>query len=286
MKHSIKGQKKDKKYIHSSVVLAAVLLGSTEISADEKTVLKAVKLEQSKNLTQSREEDYYVRESSSNKLPEALIDTPQTVSVISKKVMQEQQATTLQEALRNTPGVTLLLGENGNSNSKNSISMRGFDVSSSIFKDGVREITGATRDTFNTEAIEVTKGTVGADNGRAVASGYINQVSKRAKNSNEYEVGAAYFTGASGRLTADVNQKLSETSGVRINVLKHQGDAPGRDEVSLDRTGIAAFLRLVSGQKQEAFSTMKSTSKMMFQMRVFQHLDSNHFMMRHLQRRV
>ncbi len=243
MKHRIKSQKRDKKYIHSSVVVAAVLLGSTQVNAqEEKTVLKPVKLERSTNLTQSREEDYYVRESSSKKLAEALVDTPQTISVISKKVMQEQQATTLQEALRNTPGVTLLMGENGNSNQKNNISMRGFDVSTSIFKDGVREITGATRDMFNTEAIEVTKGTVGADNGRAVASGYINQVSKRAKNRDEYEASAAYFTGASGRVTADLNQKLSETSGIRVNLLKHKGDVPGRDEVSIDRTGIAASL--------------------------------------------
>lgn len=236
-KYIVNKKHKTANYFGASVVTAAVLLTTPILLSAESTVLDNVEVETNQNINYG--ETYKVDKSSSNKIVQDLVDTPQTITVITKKVMEEQKATTLQEALQNTPGITLLLGENGNTNSKNSISMRGFDVSSSIYKDGIRELTGATRDTFNTEAVEVTKGTVGSDNGRSVASGYINQVTKTATNKDEGEVTASYGTSDNSRLTADLNKKLSETSGVRLNVMKQDGEVSGRDEIELDRLGIA-----------------------------------------------
>ena len=65
------------------------------------------------------------------------------------------------------------MGENGNSNTK-IISLWGFDVQGSVYRDGIRDLTNAAKDMYNVDAVEVTKGTVGADNGRAVPAGYIN----------------------------------------------------------------------------------------------------------------
>lgn len=194
-------------------------------------------------------QSYKVDKSSSSKVVQDLVDTPQTVQVITNKIIQEQQATTLQEALRNTPGITLNLGENGNTNSKDNINMRGFDVQGSIFKDGIRDLTNAPKDTFNTEAVEVTKGAVGADNGRGVSSGYINQVTKIAKNVDEVAGSVGYSTANNARVTADLNKKLDETTGVRLNIMKQQGDVAGRDEVEIDRTGVAASVGFGIGTK-------------------------------------
>ena len=223
----------------ASVVTATILLSAPMILNAESTILQNIDVvEKSEKIDYS--ESYKVDKSSSSKVVQDLVDTPQTIQVITKKVMDEQKATTLQEALRNTPGVTLLLGEGGNTNSKNNINLRGFDVSSSIYKDGIRDLSAATRDMFNTEAVEVTKGTVGADNGRSVASGYINQVTKTATNKDQNEVAASYGTEKNSRLTADLNKALSETSGIRLNVMKQDGEVAGRDEIELDRIGIAA----------------------------------------------
>lgn len=225
-----------KTYLTASAITATILLSTPAILSAE-TVLNEINVNEKKD---NYSESYKVDKSSSSKITQDLIDTPQTVQVITKKVMDEQKATTLQDALKNTPGITLLLGENGNTNSKNNISMRGFDVSSSIYKDGVRDLNGSTRDMFNTEAVEVTKGTVGADNGRSVPTGYINQVTKTATNKDQNEVTTSYGTAKNGRVTANLNKALSETSGVRLNVMKNKGDVAGRDEVEIDRTGIAA----------------------------------------------
>ena len=235
--HIVSKKHKTTKYL-SSVATATILLGTPLMLNAESTVLEKVDVVEQNEVNYS--ETYKVDKSSSSKVTQDLVDTPQTIQVITKKVMDEQQATTLQEALRNTPGITLNLGENGNTNSKDNINMRGFDVQGSIFKDGIRDLSNALKDMYNTEAVEVTKGAVGSDNGRGVSSGYINQVSKTAKNVDEVSGTAGYSTANNARLTADLNKKLSETSGVRLNLLKQKGDVAGRDEVEIDRTGIAA----------------------------------------------
>ncbi len=222
-------------YLTASAITATILLSTPAILSAE-TVLDEINVNEKKD---NYSESYKVDKSSSSKITQDLIDTPQTVQVITKKVMDEQQATTLQEALRNTPGITLNLGENGNTNAKDNINMRGFDVQGSIFKDGIRDLSNAVKDMYNTEAVEVTKGAVGSDNGRGVSSGYINQVSKTAKNVDEASGTAGYSTAKNARLTADLNKALSETTGLRLNVLKQKGDVAGRDEVEIDRTGIA-----------------------------------------------
>ena len=224
-------------YLGASVVTAAVLLTAPIMLNAESTVLENIEVETNQNINYS--DTYKVDKSSSAKVVQDLVDTPQTIQVITKKVMEEQKATTLQEALQNTPGVTLLLGEQGNTSSKNNISMRGFDVNSSIYKDGIKDLNAATKDMFNTEAVEITKGTVGADNGASVPSGYINQVTKTATNKDKGEVTGSYGTSNNSRLTTDLNKALSETSGVRLNVMKQDGEVAGRDDVELDRLGIA-----------------------------------------------
>jgi catecholate siderophore receptor len=124
---------------------------------------------------------------SSAKYTEKLVDTAQTLTVIKKELIEQQGATTLTEALRNTPGVgAFFLGENGSTNTGDAIYMRGFDASSSIYVDGVRDVGSISRDTFNIEQIDVLKGPAGTDNGRSSPTGSINLVSKQPLLENAY----------------------------------------------------------------------------------------------------
>ena len=114
----IKSKKKSTNYLGASAVVATVLISPLMLNAQ--TVLPDVDVTE-KTQKVDYTQTYKVEKSSSSKVTQDLVDTPQTIQVITNKVIQEQQATTLQEALRNTPGVTLLLGENGNTNTKNNI---------------------------------------------------------------------------------------------------------------------------------------------------------------------
>jgi catecholate siderophore receptor len=184
---------------------------------------------------------------SSPKLTQPLVDTPQTISVIKKEVIQEQGLSSVVEALRNTPGITMQLGENGNTSAGDTIQMRGQSVEGSIFIDGIRDIGAVTRDTFNIDQLEVVKGPAGADIGRAAGAGYINLVTKLPGTQDFSTGSAAWNTANNKRLTADVNQKLSETSALRLNAMAQQGGVFGRDEVENKAYGIAPSLALGLG---------------------------------------
>src|SRR5690606_7780873 len=111
-----------------------------------------------------------------SKQTQPILDIPQVVNVVKKEMLLDQGATTLMEALRNTPGITQQLGENGNTAAGDTFQMRGFSTQASTFVDGVRDLGAVTRDVFNLEQVEVVKGPSGGDIGRGASSGYINLV--------------------------------------------------------------------------------------------------------------
>ncbi len=190
---------------------------------------------------------FKAEKASSEKFTQPLVDTPQTVVVVKKELIQQQAATSLSEALRNTPGITLLMGENGNTATGDSIFMRGFDTQGSIFVDGIRDLGSISRDTFNTEQVEIAKGPAGVDNGRGAASGYVNMSSKMANADDATSGNVSVGSGDYKRATLDVNKTLGETSAFRVNLLKQDAGIAGRDEVENNYQGFAASLGLGLG---------------------------------------
>lgn len=194
---------------------------------------------------------YKVDRASSAKLTQELVNTPQTLTVISSQILADQGALSLAEALRNTPGITLQLGENGNTSSGDAFTMRGFASQGSIFQDGIRDLGAVTRDSFNLEQVEVAKGPAGSDIGRAASSGYINQVSKTAK-ADDFSVLNAGVSGEGGvRATADLNRAIGKSAAVRLNIMAQDLPVAGRDEVENTGYGIAPSLGLGLGSDTE-----------------------------------
>lgn len=182
---------------------------------------------------------YKAEVSANPKLTQPLVDTPQTITVIKKEVLREQGAITLMEALRNTPGITLQMGENGNTSAGDTFQMRGFSTQSSIFVDGIRDLGAVTRDVFNIEQIEVSKGPAGSDVGRGAASGYINLSSKLPSLEDALSGTAGIDSGETKRVTADLNRKIGQTSAFRLNVLGQEGGLPGRKVIEKELYGVA-----------------------------------------------
>jgi catecholate siderophore receptor len=193
------------------------------------------------------EAKYKAEKASSAKLTQPLVNTPQTIVVVKKELFQQQAATTLSDTLRNTPGITMLMGENGNTATGDSIFMRGFDSQGSIFVDGIRDLGSISRDTFNTEQVEIAKGPAGADNGRGSSAGYINLASKQASLDQFTTANLTLGSGSHKRAAVDVNQQLSDSSALRLNLLKQDSGVVDRDEVEDNKTGIATSLALGLG---------------------------------------
>lgn len=194
-----------------------------------------------------RDSGYKADAALSLKFTRPLLDTPQTLTVIRQEVLQEQQATNLQEALRNTPGVTFLMGEGGNSSSKDNVSMRGFDSSGSIFIDGARNLGSSVRDTFNIEQIEIVKGASGSEYGRGAPSGSINMATKQPFADDLSQLRLSTGTADSHRATLDMNRQLGETTALRLNAMLQSSGVAGRDFVRSKGQGIAPSLALGLG---------------------------------------
>ncbi len=199
-------------------------------------------------------ETYKTDTSDSLKATAALIDTPQTVQVITDDLMREQGATTLTDALKNSPGVgTFFLGENGSTNTGDAIYMRGSDASGSIFVDGVRDVASISRDVFNIEQIEVLKGAAGSDVGRAAATGAVNMYTKHAKLANFSNGSAAIGDADYGRVTVDSNWRLGKTMALRLNLMDQDAGVPGRDVIRNKRWGVAGSVGFGLGTTTRVF---------------------------------
>jgi catecholate siderophore receptor len=188
---------------------------------------------------------------SSTKYTAPLLDTPQTINVISKEVMEEQGATTLRDVLKNVPGLTIAAGEGGNPAGDN-LTLRGFSARNDIFVDGVRDLSPQSRDPFNLEQVEVVKGPGSVYTGRGSSGGSINLLNKTPGLKRSFGGTLDFGSDRTRRATADVNVPMGDSLAFRLNLLTHHSGVAGRDVVKFDRWGVAPSLTLGLGSPTRA----------------------------------
>ena len=192
---------------------------------------------------------------STPKLTEPLRDIPQTITVISRAVMEEQGATTLRDVLRNVAGITFQAGEGGVP-AGDQLSIRGFSARTDMFVDGIRDFGGYSRDSFNMEQVEVAKGPTSSLAGRGSTGGAINQVSKAPNLSPTADATIGVGNASYQRSTVDLNQPLTEFplpgTAIRFNAMWTDTDVPNRDRVDSSRWGIAPSIGIGAGTHTRA----------------------------------
>jgi catecholate siderophore receptor len=173
----------------------------------------------------------------SGKFPEPLLNTPKTVTVLSKEVLADENATSLKQAVLNTAGVTLGTGEGGNAFGDRFF-VRGFDTRNDVFIDGVRDSGVSVRENFFTEQIEILRGPGSSFAGRGTTGGAINIVTKQATTEKSfYNMDTTFATDGTKRVTLDVNQVISPTLAIRAGGLFQDAGVAGRDYTTDDRGG-------------------------------------------------
>ncbi len=185
---------------------------------------------------------YKVDRSADSRFTEPLRDTPKSITVIPKEVIEDQGATSFRELARTTPGVTLGTGEGGNAFGDR-IFIRGFEARNDVYIDGQRDPGVSSREIFAVEQVEIVKGPSAAYFGRGTTGGSVGLESKKARTSNDFVIGE--LTGGTShmvRATVDANYQLGEGAALRVNGLYHTGDTPGRDYVDNERWGASAAL--------------------------------------------
>jgi catecholate siderophore receptor len=189
----------------------------------------------------SEDGDYQVERAQSDKYTAPLIDTPRSITVIPQQVLKDTNALSLQDALRTVPGITMGAGEGGNPQGDRPF-IRGFDSQSSTYMDGVRDTGAQTREIFAVESIEVVKGPDSSMGGRAGAGGSINLVTKKAHLGDALDGGFTWGSDQTQRFTLDGNYQFTDNAAGRLNLMSHESNVAGRDEVNYDRWGVAPSL--------------------------------------------
>ena len=164
------------------------------------------------------------------KFTEPLIDTPQTIAVLPQFVLKDDANTTLRDALRNVPGISMAAGEAGAQG--DNLTIRGFTARNDIFLDGIRDFGSYYRDSFNFDQVEVLEGPSGVQFGRGSTGGVINQESKGSDSAAICNcAGAQFGTDATMRVTVDANKTLPDVGGgmaMRVNGMGMEAGVAGQ----------------------------------------------------------
>lgn len=143
-----------------------------------------------------------------------LIDVPQSVTVISREQLDDQGFSTLNDALRYVPGVTLGQGEGH----RDQITLRGQSSTADFFSDGIRDDAQYYRPLYNVERIEVLKGANALIFGRGGGGGVVNRVSKDpVYDRSQGSVSGGIDTLGAWLVAADLGAPLSESVALRLN---------------------------------------------------------------------
>ncbi|MBJ9985726.1 TonB-dependent siderophore receptor [Acinetobacter sp. S40] len=189
--------------------------------------------------TATQQESLKVDNSANAKFVAPLLDTPKSVSIISQQLIEDTNVTTLSDALRNVPGITLGAGEGGNPNGDRPF-IRGYSSESSMYIDGMRNSTSQNREMFAIEQVEVTKGSSSSMGGAGSVGGSINMISKVAKKGDSLEGSIQNGTDDYHRITLDANKDFGNGIAARVAVMGHENDKAGQsDGTEYKRAGIA-----------------------------------------------
>jgi catecholate siderophore receptor len=178
----------------------------------------------------------------SPKFSEPIVNTPKSITVLTREILQDKDATSLKDVARTTAGITLGTGEGGNAFGDRFF-IRGFDARNDVFVDGIRDPAVNVRENFFTEQIEILKGPSSTIDGRGTTGGALNIVTKQATDKNFYNAESTLAGDGTRRITFDVNQVVSPTLAVRMDGLWQNAGVAGRNFTTDDREGGAAAIK-------------------------------------------
>ncbi|VVP73486.1 TonB-dependent siderophore receptor [Pseudomonas fluorescens] len=152
------------------------------------------------------------------KLPLTLRETPQSVTVVTRQQMDDRGVTSVSDALRNTPGITMQKYDSD----RTEFSSRGFAITNyqydgvNIPYDGVYgENPNNSDDSASLDRIEVIKGATGLMTGSGDPSATVNLVRKKPTKEFKASVSATAGYWDNYRTEGDISGSLTDSGNVR-----------------------------------------------------------------------
>jgi outer membrane receptor for monomeric catechols len=154
---------------------------------------------------------------------------------VPREIMDQQNLLTMREVLSTLPGITFTAGEGGGGYG-DGVNLRGYTASNDISTDGVRDSAQYSRtDPFNLEQLELVSGANSVYTGAGSVGGSINLVTKRPTGMPGTVLDFAGGDDSYARFTLDTESTLGDRANVRLNLMAHRNEVPGRDVERYDR---------------------------------------------------
>ena len=235
----------EKALLPLGALMLAASVGSWAQTSTTETTMGTVTVKEAAEV-QSRDQ-LQTKKTNIGKSKQDIRDIPQSLTVMTERLMDEAKLDTLKQALHYTSGITFAATENG---TDQDIRLRGFPVATvgDLMIDGMKDPSQYERDTFNYDRIEVLRGSASMLFGRGSTGGVVNQVNKKPLLIDQYELEATYGTDSVLRTTADLNKLLGDNAAFRLNLMYTKGDNHG---AKIDKYGIAPTVSWGVGTRDE-----------------------------------
>lgn len=231
----------------SALMLAGSLSSGYVTAQTTAQSLDTVKVTEKAEAPEGKD-SYRATQTSIGKGTQQLRDIPQSVTVVTEKLIDDRNLDTLKETLKNTAGISFQAAEGG----EEDIRLRGFPLSGTgdIFVDGMRDPAFYDRDTFNLDRLELLRGSASMLFGRGSTGGAVNQVNKVPRLVDEHQVDFTIGSHKYKRTVGDFNLQTSDDAALRMNVMYNNADNNGAGS-SIDKSGAALAYRWGIGEKDE-----------------------------------
>ncbi|MGY2376348.1 TonB-dependent siderophore receptor [Pseudomonas sp. SDO524_S393] len=171
------------------------------------------------------------RSLSGTKTDTALVETPQSISIVTKDQMRAQNAESLNQILRYSAAVVPET-RGATASRLDQLTIRGF--APATYLDGLRVPSSRDalpqKDAFDLERVEVLRGPASVLYGQGTPSGVINMVTKRPLDTPFHEVGVEYGTFDKKRTTFDLSGPIDDQGVYSYRVAGLFDDADGQVE--------------------------------------------------------
>ena len=217
-----------------ALALCIPAFAAQSVSAENPEQRKPADLDQVQVIGQRYLPDYSTRRTrSATRTETALLNVPQSVTVVTDKLIADQAMTSLSDTFRYMPGIGLAQGE-GN---RDTPVLRGNSSTADFFVDGIRDDVQYIRDIYNLERAEALKGPNAMIFGRGGSGGVINRVTRQA-DGERHRAGSLQFGADNRRRTSlDFGAGMAADAGFRVNAVYEDSDS-FRDGFELKRYGV------------------------------------------------
>ncbi len=219
-------------YKKAFLFLAFVVMAANQVQAEspKTTTLPSIIVTAESESNADGYKANYSRSSTRTDTP--LLDTPQSVSVVTQEQIRDQNISNMEEAARYIPGISVQQGESN----RDQVTIRGNSTTADFFIDGARDDVQYFRDFYNIEQIEFLKGPNAMAFGRGGSGGVINRVSKTADGSRKRQIILSGGSFDNRRIQADVGDKVNDKLSLRLNSM-YEKSGTFRQYGDLERFG-------------------------------------------------